>query len=95
MPHGLTPDEYDGLVERYDDVFEDILEYEGIPQAENAIADAADAISDAGGDPYEVLSSLLDDREEAQAAYERGEEVDWDHSEYDAYNLDEEWFYYH
>lgn len=95
MPWGLSDDEYDRLVERYDEVFSDLLDYDGIPIAENAIADAAEAISDAGDDPYEVLSSLIDEREEAAEQYGQGMQVDWDTSDYDQYELDDEWFFYH
>lgn len=95
MPHGLSGDEYDDLVSRYNDIYADLLEYDGIAQAEDAIADAADAVLDRGDDPYEVLSSLLDEREEAHDAYANGMDVDWDHSDYDEYDFDDAWFYYH
>lgn len=95
MPHGLTPEDFDDLVERYNAIYEDLIEYEAVPLGEDAIADAADAISDAGDDPSEVLSALLDEREAAQEAYRDGIDVEWDHSEYDNYDLGEEWFYYH
>lgn len=95
MPFGLSDDQYDELTDRYDSVFEDLLEYEGVKDADTAISDAAESIYDAGGDAYEVLNQLLDDREEAQQAYSDGMDVDWDISDYDQYDLDDEWFYYH
>jgi len=95
VPHGLSGEEFDELVERYDVVFSDLLEFEGTPEAETAIADAADAIQDGGGDPYHVLTNLLDEREAAAEAYGAGMDVDWDISDYEDFDLGEEWFFYH
>ena len=94
MPHGLSDDRFDELTGRYEDIYGDLIEL-GMVNAESAIADAADAIMDAGDDPSEVLERLLDEREEANAAYLDGLDVEWDISEYDDYNLDDDWFYYH
>lgn len=95
MPHGLSDDQFDELIERYDEVFSDLLEYQGIAQAETAIADAADAFVDAGRDAYEGLSTLLDEREEAHLAYAAGSDVDWDISDYEDVDLAPEWLFYH
>ena len=94
MPWGLSDEQYTDLVEAYEEAFGDLLEY-AVPSAEDAISSAAEAISDYGDDHYDVLSSLIDERAEAHAAFEAGMEVEWDISEYADYDLDDEWLYYH
>lgn len=94
MPWGLSDEQHDELVGLYEEAFGDLLEY-AIPDAEEAVARAAEAISDYGDDAYEVLSALIEERQEAHEAHLNDMDVSWDISDYIAYDLDDEWLYYH
>jgi len=42
-----------------------------------------------------VTNKVLNDRAQAKADYAAGRDVDWDIGDYDAYDFDDEWLFYH